>query len=345
MADVVQWEAEESTSFQRGSGPWASDRQFAPQRKIRWLALGQLLRTGMHVVVSKTFGQYNDRRESFASVPNATAGDCCFDHSQEAMSSGGSPDDGPYWFDFVADIGDGFNAAVAVAEQIGREQFDVTDRSLLAADDPDVLPRGRLLVMGGDEVYPVPTATAEHDAYRDRLSGPYECALQFLRDPADLPLAPGTPETDAPPVLHVYAIPGNHDWYDGLGAFIKQFCSGSWVGAWKTEQRRSYFALRLPHKWWIWGIDVAFEGPMDQPQLQYFAEAAKQVVGEDGRVILCTGYPRWLETDTEGRGPYSVIRGFVHQTLGDEHRARPAHAVGRQPLLLPPHPSGRGRRG
>jgi hypothetical protein len=312
MADVI-WEAEASTGFERGSGPWPSDRRFEQQRKVRWLALGQLLRTGMHVVVSRTFGQYNDRRDSFAFAPGNTSAGACFDHGDERTTSGGSPLD-PYWFDFVADIGDGFNAAAAVAEQLGREQFVVADRRLLDGDDPDALPRGRLLVMGGDEVYPLPSATAERDAYRDRLAGPYECALQYLRDPK-VPVALGEPER---PVLHLYAIPGNHDWYDGLGAFIKQFCSGHWIGAWKTEQRRSYFAIRLPHQWWIWGIDLAFEGPMDAPQLQYFTEVAKQVVAEDGRIILCSGYPRWLEPDEEGRGPYSVLRGFLHQTLGEE---------------------------
>ena len=119
-------------------------------------------------------------------------------------------------------------------------------------------------------------------------------------------------------MLHLYTIPGNHDWYDSLGGFVKQFCSGQWIGAWQTQQDRSYFAVRLPHGWWLWGIDVAFEGPMDDPQLRYFQAAAKLVDEEDGRVILCTAYPRWFESGGGHDGAYSVIRGFVHKTFGDD---------------------------
>jgi hypothetical protein len=325
MTDDVRWVPEAATGFERGSRPWPSDRQFQWQRKVHWLALAQLARTGMHAIVSRTFGQYNDRREQFDFAPRARHEDdqpapTFFDHSQESTTAFGAPDD-PYWFDFVADIGDGFNATFAVAEQLAREEFVLPVGCDADPDIPRTLPRGRLLVMGGDEVYPLPTASAERDAYRDRLVGPYEAALQFLRHPSDA----GRP--DPPPVAHLYAIPGNHDWYDGLGAFIKRFCSSEWIGAWKTQQRRSYFAIELPHRWWVWGIDVAFEGPMDAPQLRYFKEAAERVRADDGdgggRIILCTAYPRWLEPGGEGQGPYSVIRGFLHQALGaDAWRVR-----------------------
>ena len=50
----------------------------------------------------------------------------------------------------------------------------------------------------------------------------------------------------APPDM--YALPGNHDWYDGLTSFMRLFCQGGWVGAWRTRQRRSYFAVKLPSK-------------------------------------------------------------------------------------------------
>ena len=151
-------------------------------------------------------------------------------------------------------------------------------------------------------------ARPSRDAYRDRLTGPYEAALQNLKRPhAD--------EDDA--VLHLYAIPGNHDWYDGLGAFVKRFCSDQWIGAWKTQQRRSYFALRLPHGWWLWGIDAAFEGPMDDPQLKYF-QGIGQMVGEHERVIICTAYPRWLKAGPAGDRAYSLLRGFIRQTLREK---------------------------
>src|SRR4030095_15029834 len=69
----------------------------------------------------------------------------------------------------------------------------------------------------------------------------------------------------------VYAIPGNHDWYDGLLMFLAFFCRKKpWhIGGWRTRQRRSYFALRVTEKWWIWCIDIQLANDMDQPQADY----------------------------------------------------------------------------
>ena len=317
MSDDDHTETERTTGFVRQRNPWTFDRQFVPRPPVRWMALGELARTGLHAVVSKTFGQYSDRREMFA-YPQRRAGEPptppYFDHRTELTSVDGSPDD-PYWFDYVADLGDGFAATYAVAEQLGAKHVVLAEPPAAAVGDsasepePTVLPRGRLLVMGGDEIYPLAVGAPERDAYLDRTAGPYEAALQHLEWPG------GKPDD---PVLHLYAIPGNHDWYDSLGGFVKQFCSGQWIGAWQTRQDRSYFAIRLPHGWWLWGIDVAFEGPMDDPQLRYFQAAAKLVDEEDGRVILCTAYPRWFEAGGGHDGAYSVIRGFVHKTFGDD---------------------------
>ena len=51
---------------------------------------------------------------------------------------------------------------------------------------------------------------AEPRAYSRRLITPYETAYG------------GTRVEESP---HVFAIPGNHDWYDGLTAFARLFCS------------------------------------------------------------------------------------------------------------------------
>ena len=110
--------------------------------------------------------------------------------------------------------------------------------------------------MGGDQVYP----TASYDEYSNRLLKPYEAAL------------PHVPALEAP---DLYAIPGNHDWYDGLSNFSRIFCQKKWIGGWKTRQRRSYFAVKLPHNWWLWGIDIQLEGYIDEPQLNYFYEIGK----------------------------------------------------------------------
>ncbi len=112
--------------------------------------------------------------------------------------------------------------------------------------------------MGGDQVYPVPTAVE----YENRMLGPYRAAL---------PCA----SAEAP---ELFAIPGTHDWYDGLGNFTSIFCLERWIGGWKTSQRRSYFALKLPNAWWLWGIDIQFGASLDEVQLQYFAGVAAEQV-------------------------------------------------------------------
>src|SRR4029453_5190986 len=98
------------------------------------------------------------------------------------------------------------------------------------------LPRGRILVLGGDEVYPV----ASPEGYDHRLEGPRG---------APLPLT-------APPPAHLYPPPGNHGWFDGLTGFMRLFGQGRWIGGWRTHQTRSYFAAQLPHRWGLWGGEI-----------------------------------------------------------------------------------------
>jgi hypothetical protein len=135
--------------------------------------------------------------------------------------------------------------------------------------------------MGGDQVYPTPGA----DGYAQRLIGPFRAARSYVEQ--------------NPP--SVFAIPGNHDWYDGLSAFLKLFCQPDrWIGAWKTQQKRSYFAIKLPYNWWLWGIDIQLCAEIDYPQQQYFervaeeARKAAEASGEEARIILCTAEPAWV---------------------------------------------------
>ena len=66
------------------------------------------------------------------------------------------------------------------------------------------------------------------------------------------------------------ALPGNHDWYDGLTAFLRLFTQDRMIGGWRTEQKRSYFTVQLPHRWWLVGLDSQLDSYFDDPQLKYF---------------------------------------------------------------------------
>jgi len=274
---------------------------FRRRKPVRWLGPVLLAATGARVALAEQFGAYLDKRElqyPFAKVLN--------DHSQG--------DD--FWFDFVADTGDGFNATYTVAYMLAQAELNV---------DGARLPRGQALVMGGDQVYP----TASGVGYEEKFRGPFRAALPTL------------PEGEPEPTL--YALPGNHDWYDGLTAFLRVFArrEGTNIGGWQTAQTRSYFALKLPHRWWLFAIDAQEGAYLDDPQLEYFREMAQQVQPGD-RVILCTPTPAWVEA-VEKTSRYDTTDYFVRKIIaptgaevslmlsGDlHHYSRYADASGRQ---------------
>ena len=234
--------------------------RFTPQPATQWFAPGVLAKAGLRVVLSGAFGEFLDKRELQASV------------EVEPLSHRLA--EAEVWFDFVADTGDGFDATYTIAWLAGQ-------RTLTPDGSPAALPRGSLLILGGDEVYPVGNA----DAYEHKFSGPWRASLPWTsKDSPDL-----------------YALGGNHDWYDGLTAFIRIFCQKKWVGGRQTRQTRSYFAIELPHRWWLWGIDIQLDSYIDEPQLRYFEDACQRMQPGD-RVILCTATPSWIDVRKDPRG-------------------------------------------
>jgi hypothetical protein len=261
---------------------------FTPRPPVVWLSPLLLLRTGLRSALAVTFGAYLDKRELQGVLPS------------RAYQQPG--EDGELWLDYVADSGDGFNPTYSVAYLLAQPRLTV---------DNHELPRGHVLVMGGDQVYP----TASMDQYEDRLKGPYTAALPM-------------PPPDRPqPTL--YALPGNHDWYDGLTAFLRLFVGEriDHIGGWRKEQSRSYFAVSLPHRWWLFAIDEAYGAYLDDPQLVYFEQVAQQL-GPDDRVILATPAPTWSKLNPKGYDTIDFfIRHFIAPTgarvrvliAGDQH--------------------------
>jgi hypothetical protein len=215
---------------------------------VRWLDPHQLLDTAARVLVSGLFSSYADNRELQALTP------------AEVFDRSGEPE---LWVDYVADLGDGWNSTYTVASLLAAEELKLDWKGEAVATQ-----RGAVLVMGGDQVYPVPKRTE----YENRLLGPYRAALPC-------PPAGGTPE--------LFAIPGSHDWYDGLVNFTSVFCRNRWIGGWRTQQRRSYFALALPGGWWLWGVDIQFGSYLDEAQIDYFADVARDRITPGDRIVLC----------------------------------------------------------
>jgi hypothetical protein len=276
---------DESPAPVRPTAIEAQQLGFTPRGPVPWLGPGLLAGTAVRVGLAGLFGAYLDKRELQGAMP-ATVHD-------ETVHDGQAPGaDGEFWFDYTADLGDGFDSTYSIAYLLAQRQLT------MAVDGREqALPAGSVLVLGGDQVYPTPSGRQ----YEDRFKGPYRAAL------------PEPSPDDGPRGL--YALPGNHDWYDGLTAFLRLFARADHgtIGGWCTRQSRSYFAIRLPNRWWLYALDGQTGSYLDDPQLRYFRQAAGQL-GPDDRVILCAPTPAWVYT---GRNPdeYNVIDYFVRTVI------------------------------
>lgn len=252
---------------------------------VHWFDPRLLLRTLFALVIARLFASYADRRERDAGLP--PDGPYRYDHQDEL------------WIDYVADLGDGWDSTATIAGLIAADELHLCD-----AEDPensllDSLPHARVLLMGGDQAYPVAT----REEYLARLEAPYYSQHPYSPDdkPRDL-----------------FVLPGNHDWYDGLAAFSRLFMQQRWFAGWRTHQSRSYFALRLPQRWWLVAVDVQLDNDIDAAQLRYLLTATSAMAPGD-RVVLMSADPFWLQEES------SVLRrnlAFLERKLVAERGAR-----------------------
>jgi hypothetical protein len=106
----------------------------------------------------------------------------------------------PLWIDWVADTGDDRDVSQSVGRMVFAEYLvDESGQQL-------TLPRGDVLLFGGDTAYPVATA----DEIHRRVLRPWNEVLRGAKDPSPRPRV-------------LLGIPGNHDWYDGLDGFGRFF--------------------------------------------------------------------------------------------------------------------------
>jgi hypothetical protein len=246
---------------------------------VGWYDPRQLVRTGLQVAISTIFGRHSDRRLVEALAAGRPE---IYDYTYHYKDDGHELceiDEGrrrdEIWIDYVADLGEGWNSTYGVAYHVSEDarEFEYTDGESGEKRRAQTR-RGDILIFGGDEVYPA----ADRLEYDQRLVKPYENAF------------PATEREEHP---HIFAIPGNHDWYDSLISFSRLFCSKRWFSGWRTRQSRSYFALKLPHGWWLLGTDTQLGSDIDAPQVEYFKGVAAQMQETD-RIILCHAEPHWI---------------------------------------------------
>lgn len=265
---------------------------------VDWFDPLLLVKVGIRTVLSKTIGDYADQRPMQAAHDDPeNEDDLCLRHDYRKiiphMTAAAAIDDfgadknltfdadGALWVDFIADLGDGYEATYAMAYMIAQSQLEVAAPS--KKEPPLTLPGGEFMIFGGDLAYP--DATIKE--YNDRCVTPYNDAFQLKEDEI--------------PQRKLFFIAGNHDWYDGLAAFTSVFCAardrfakgrGKKIGGWQCEQRRSYFALGLPYGWWIWGIDLALNVTIDDAQKDYF-ELMSSRTRPGEKIIIVLHAPLW----------------------------------------------------
>jgi hypothetical protein len=241
---------------------------------VAWYAPPVLLQAGEELVQSQNFQRNLDRRESFSPVLTP------IDLSAR--------EDKALWIDFIADTGDGGSATFAVAQAALAAQLQVQDEQ----GAPQTLPEGDVLLLGGDLAYP----GASGPVYQYRFFEPFTMAL----DPASRFRAGSELQKV------VAAIPQNHDWFDSASTFCRYFVAqdkGDFLGA-RTPQRQTYFAMKLPHGFWVLGFDWALTGDLDRQQLEAF-KALLDPTRDDGiqtndDLLLIYPEPYWTRELGDG---------------------------------------------
>ena len=300
---------------ERGAATIKLLRQGKLPQMVDWFDPVLLGVVGVRTLLSSTIGQYADQRPMQAAMdvtaPEALA--IRHDYSDPSIPRHAADpmmkldQDGRLWVDFIADLGDGFEATYAMAYLMAGDALTVPDDN----GKLHTLPAGEMLILGGDLAYP--NATIKE--YQDRCIMPYDMAFQTEK-----------------PRRKLFFIAGNHDWYDGLTAFTSVFCTargrysegvGKQIGGWRCHQQRSYFATKLPYDWWVWGIDTALSDTIDDAQLDYFHTMSEATRPGD-RVIILTHAPGWINNRNDSLHEIAMLaraRGaeVVAVIAGDLH--------------------------
>jgi hypothetical protein len=264
-----------------------SDRIY--EKPVRWLLGRQLLGALKGILLYTAYGDKLDPRDWM------TGSEVSFDHEGKDE----------FWFDYLSDAGDGTKAMYSLAYltlsrlwiKPGRKGVPSVNDKIITIKDDDgedsfELPRGRFLFIGGDTSYHV----ADYMTLVNRFQRPFSYAYQDLRNRNLI--------SDESPRRPVFGIPGNHDYYDQVDGFRRQFRKpvrpegpapprvGSYkstpqsaaltIAGFQRVQEASYVALRLPFDWWLWGLDTE-PGLIDRRQKEFFV--TRQLNAQDAATV------------------------------------------------------------
>ena len=265
------------------------------ERPVAWLLGRQLMGSIKGILLYAAYGKKLDPRDWM------TAEDFEFDPEKDAALAEEIKRKGGFWFDYISDTGDGMKATYSLA------YLCMSDLYLPALDPARVragqsvesesatgleeLPRGAFLLVGGDTAY----HASDYMTLAKRVQQTFNWAFEDLADAGRL--------SDHRP-RPVFGIPGNHDYYDQLDGFRRQFrrpadrrLAQLHLHGFRRAQRASYFALRLPFGWTLWGLDTEV-GQIDERQKQFFRRfclkeerGGDEVITPPERLIVATCSP------------------------------------------------------
>src|SRR4030095_15649996 len=236
------------------------------ERPVAWLLGKQLLGGLKGILLYTAYGAKLDARDWM------TAEAVSFESEKASRQK-------EFWFDYLSDAGDGTRAVYSIAylalstlwikpdsasKNLPQSLTANADRSVTTIKTEGLvpLPRGEFLFFGGDTAY----HAAEYMTLVNRIQRPFNYAYEDLRDRKLI--------TDEDPRRSLFGIPGNHDYYDQIDGFRRQFrrpvrpegplppkmSSGHnaqlTIPGFKRVQETSYVALQLPFGWWMWGLDT-----------------------------------------------------------------------------------------
>lgn len=314
-----------------------SKRDFEPP--VAWLLGRQLMASLKSTLLYTAFGNKIDARDwmdarVFPSSEQEEANEAWKTmHAREkeqptAGGSGGHENEqdfwnrGEFWFDYISDTGDGMTATYSVAylclsnlwlRDPGTEKPPgdtwVNLEHQGTADGKDFkLPRGEFLLVGGDTSYHL----SDYESLHTRFQLPFTWAYQDLKkslgqEPkAEDEMTEDEKEEELRHLRPLFGIPGNHDYYDMLDGFRRQFrvptrtraedktyenpleYSQLRMPGFKRCQQTSYVALRLPFGWMLWGLDTEI-GKLDERQRDFFKGLNSGRM--PNRLIVCTSAP------------------------------------------------------
>jgi hypothetical protein len=227
-----------------------------------------------------------------------------------------------FWFDYIADSGDGQMATYSVAylcmSDMWTEDEPRVGSSVSFVEPPvksKLLPRGQFLFVGGDTTYHI----ADYTSLSERFQQPFRWAFTSIRnwlrstgrltapasdDEGHIPLLDHQGRvlrSDSEPARPIFGIPGNHDYYDVIDGFNRQFRRPAIkehtreperpqlsIPGFDREQNASYMAVHLPFGWWLWGLDTEVS-KLDVRQRGFFLDVTKD--GPPDKLILATPEP------------------------------------------------------